>query len=107
MREQLYAELVDELNLWIQIYKSYRRLKPFVNKIENGENFWFTCVLHLEIEPTNNRAERGLRLWVILRKIIGCLRSEQGEKTTQTMLSLFGTWDLRKLNPYEELKAIL
>jgi transposase len=107
IRDQLYAELVDELNMWIQIYKSYRRLRPFVNKMENGENFWFTCVLHLEIEPTNNGAERGLRLWVVLRKIIGCLRSEQGEKTTQTMLSLFGTWDLRKLNPYEELKAIL
>ena len=107
MREQLYMELVDELNTWMGIYKSYRRLKPFVNKIENGENFWFTCVLHLEIEPTNNRAERGLKDWIVLRKIIGCLRSEQGFKTTETMLSLFSTWNLRKINPYEQLKAIV
>ena len=107
MREQLYMELVDELNTWIGIYKSYRRLRPFVNKIKNGENFWFTCVLHLEIEPTNNRAERGLRDWVVLRKIIGCLRSEQGFKTTEIMLSLFNTWDLRNINPYEQLKAIV
>jgi hypothetical protein len=100
-------ELVDKLNMWLQIYKSYRRLRDFVNKIENGENFWFTCVLHLEIEPTNNRAERELRAWVVLRKIIGCLRTEQGERTTEIMLSLFSTWDLRNINPYEQLKAIL
>ncbi len=107
IREQLYIELVDELNRWLQVYSSYRRLRPFVNKIENGENFWFTCVLYLEIEPTNNRAERGLRAWRVLEKIIGCLRSEQGFRTTEIMMSLFGTWDLRKLNPYEELKSIL
>lgn len=107
IREQLYIELVNELNRWIQVYNSYRRLRPFVSKIENGENFWFTCVLYLEIEPTNNRAERGIRPWRVLEKIIGCLRSGQGFKTTEIMMSLFGTWDLRKLNPYEELKTIL
>jgi len=107
IREQLYVELVDELNMWIQVYKPYRRLRPFVNKIQNGENFWFTCVLHLETEPTNNRAERGLRAWRVLEKIIGCLRSEQGFKTTETMMSLFSTWDLRNINPYEQLKAIV
>jgi len=107
IREQLYIELVEELNTWIQIYKSYRRLKPFVNKMKNAEHSWFTCVLYLEIEPTNNRAERGLRTWRVLEKIIGCLRSEQGFKTTEIMLSLFSTWDLRKINPYEKLQAIL
>jgi transposase len=107
IREQLYVELVDELNLWIQVYKPYRRLKKFVGKMENAENFWFTCVLHLEIEPTNNRAERGLRSWRVLEKIIGCLRSKQGFKTTEIMMSLFGTWDLRNINPYEQLKSIV
>lgn len=107
VREQLYIELTGELNRWLQVYQSYRRLRPFVNKIENGENFWFTCILHLEIEPTNNRAERGIRPWRILEKIIGCLRTEQGQRTTETMMSLFSTWDLRKINSYEQLKAIL
>ncbi len=107
IREQLYVELVDELNNWIQIYRSYRRLRKFVDKMENAENFWFTCILHLEIEPTNNRAERGLRDWVVLRKIIGCLRSEQGFRTTEIMMSLFSTWNLRNINPYDQLKAIV
>jgi len=107
MREQLYAELTGELNRWLQVYQSYRRLRPFVNKIENGENYWLTCVLHPEIEPTNNRAERGIRPWRILEKIIGCLRTDQGQRTTETMLSLFSTWDLRKINSYHQLKSIL
>ena len=107
IREQLYVELVDELNIWIQVYKPYRRLRKFVEKMENAENFWFTCVLYLEIEPTNNRAERGLRAWRVLEKIVGCLRSEQGFRTTETMMSLFSTWDLRNINPYEQLKAIV
>lgn len=107
IREQLYVELIDELNIWIGIYKSYRRLRKFVSKIGNAEDFWFTCVLYLEIEPTNNRAERGLRQWRVLEKIIGCLRSEQGFRTTEIMLSLFSTWDLRNMNQYEQLKAIV
>lgn len=107
MREQLYIELIGKLNMWLQTYKSYRILRPFVNKMENGENFWFTCILHLEIEPTNNRAERGLRPWRVLEKIIGCLRTDQGQRTTEIMMSLFSTWDLRKINSYEQLKSIL
>ena len=107
IREQKYEFLVNELDRWIQVHWSYRKLKPVVKKIKNGKEHWFTCVLHPEIEPTNNRAERGLRSWVVLRKIIGCLRTKKGENTTEIMMSLFQTWKLRGLNPYEELKALL
>jgi len=103
-RKVKYDELILELNQWIQIYSSYRKLKKVVNKIKNGKEFWFTCVLYPEVEPTNNRAERGLRSWVVMRKIIGCLRSEQGEKTTQILLSLLQTWDLQGLNNYNQLR---
>ena len=107
MREQLYIELIDELDRWIQVYSSYRTLRKTVNTIKNGKEYWFTCVLHPEIEPTNNLAERMLRIWVVFRKIIGCLRSEKGEQTTETMLSLFNTWKLRELNPYMQLKSLV
>lgn len=107
MREQLYADLIEELDRWIQVYSSYRTLRKTVNTIKNGKEYWFTCVLHPEIEPTNNFAERMLRIWVVFRKIIGCLRSEKGEQTTETMLSLFNTWKLRGLNPYMQLKSLV
>lgn len=106
-REQLYLELITELDRWCQVYSAYTPLRKIVNKIRNGKEYWFTCVLHPEIEPTNNFAERMLRTWVVFRKIIGCLRSKKGEETTETMLSLFSTWKLRKLQPYSELKSLL
>jgi transposase len=106
-RKKKHKLLVEELNRWIQTYGHYCKMRKLVTLVKNGKENWFTCVLHLEIEPTNNRAERGIRKFVILEKIMGCLRSEQGKKTTQIMMSLFGTWKLRGLNPYRELRAIL
>jgi len=107
LRKQKHKKLVKELERWTQIYRAYPKMRDIITKVKNGGEFWFTCVLYPEIEPTNNGAERGLRAWRVLEKIIGCLRTEQGEKTTEIMLSLFQTWDLRKANPYEQLRAIL
>lgn len=55
-------------------------MRELVTLVKNGKEHWFTCVLYPEVEPTNNRAERGIRKFVILEKIMGCLRSEQGKK---------------------------
>jgi transposase len=107
VREQLYIELISELENWCEVYSHYTKLRKVVNKVRNGKEYWFTCVLHPEIEPTNNLAERMLRAWVVMRKIIGCLRTEKGEWTTETMLSLFATWKLRKQHPYVQLKSLL
>ena len=43
----------------------------------------------------------------VIEKIIGCLRSEQGKRNMQVMLSVFQTWRLQGLNPYKELRAIV
>lgn len=107
IRQRGYEKLVAEMDRWTQIYYSHDSMKELVNKVKNGKEFWFTCVLYPEIEPTNNRAERGLRKFVVIEKIIGCLRSEQGKKNMQVMLSVFQTWRLQGLNPYRELRAIL
>ncbi len=107
IRKEGYEKLVAEMDRWVQIYYVHDGMKELVNKVKNGKEFWFTCVLYPEIEPTNNRAERGLRKFVVIEKIIGCLRSEQGKKRMQVMLSVFQTWRLQGLNPYRELRAIV
>jgi len=107
IRKKGYEGLVAEMEMWIQMYQSRKGMREIVTKVRNGKNHWFTCILYPEVEPTNNRAERGIRKFVILEKIMGCLRSEQGKRNTQIMMSLFGTWKLQKLNPYKELRAIL
>lgn len=107
LRKKKYVQLVAELDRWIQVYSRHRQTRDLVTLIKNGKEHWFTCVLYPEIEPTNNRAERGLRKFVVIEKIIGCLRSEKGKINMQVMLSLFQTWRLQGLNPYKELRASL
>lgn len=107
IRQRGYDKLVAEMGKWIKIYSANPKMNELVTKVKNGKEFWFTCVLHPEVEPTNNRAERGLRKFVVIEKIIGCLRSEQGKINMQVMLSVFQTWRLQGLNPYRELRAIL
>ncbi len=107
IRRRGYDKLVTEMERWCQIYYIHDGMKEVVNKVKNGKEFWFTCVLYPEVEPTNNMAERGLRKFVVIKKIIGCLRSEQGKRNMQVMLSVFQTWRLQGLNPYKELRAIV
>lgn len=107
IRQRGYDKLITEMERWTQVYIVHDGMKELVNKVMNGKEFWFTCVLNPEVEPTNNLAERGLRKFVVIKKIIGCLRSEQGKKNMQVMLSVFQTWRLQGLNPYRELRAIV
>jgi hypothetical protein len=50
---------------------------------------------HPEIEPTNNRAERGLRGAVIARKVSHCSKNERGAQTYEAMKSVTATLALR------------
>ena len=67
-RQKGYDQLIADMDKWVKIYRCYRGMKQIVTKVENGGKFWFTCVLHPEIEPTNNSAERGLRKFVVMEK---------------------------------------
>lgn len=107
IRQKKHDELIQRLENWCNNYAHYPEMRSLIIKIRNGNDSWFTCVLHPEIEPTNNLAERGLRKFVVLQKIMGCLRNIKGQKTTQTMLTLLGTWNTRKQNTYKELRAII
>ena len=59
------------------------------------------------MEPTNNLAEQAIREHVIIRKIIGCFRSDKGAKNYQYIASLLASWKLQDKNIFEELEAIL
>jgi hypothetical protein len=107
IRQKRFNKLVAEMDMWCQMYYVHDGMKEIVKKVINGKEFWFTCVLYPEVEPTNNAAERGLRKFVVIEKIIGCLRSEQGKRNMEVMLSVFQTWRLQGLNPYKELRAIV
>lgn len=50
---------------------------------------------HPEVEPTNNRAERGLRGAVIARKVSHCSKNERGARTCKAIKSVTATIALR------------
>jgi len=67
----------------------------------------FTFVVHPDVPPTNNEAERDLRPLVIARKIWGGTRSERGSADAGRRATLFATWRARGLNPFDQCRALL
>jgi len=81
--------------------------KTLATKIKNGINYWFTCVEHLGVEPTNNFAEQALRELIVQRKIIGGLRSEKGAETLETISTMIATWKKQDKPLLETMKSYL
>lgn len=79
-------------------------VRDFLAKIEGGLGHWLVFVTDPNVKPTNNAAENALREPVVIRKIIGALRTDSGVFTHETLLSLLATWEQRGVNPYEELQ---
>jgi transposase len=77
-----------------------RRAGIFMNEL-------FTFVEFPEVPDDNNAAERAIRQAVIIRKICGGTRSEQGSNVKAALMSLFATWNVRGENQIEKCRAIL
>ena len=105
-KTRTYNWAVKEMQHWINASKSHKELKKLITKIENGQEHWFTCIQHPEIEATNNKAERQLRELVIQRKI-SSLWNQKGITIKETIMSVLATWQLRKLNTLNMLRQTL
>ena len=70
-----------------------------------GELFVF--VADPRVPATNNAAERSLRHLVTSRKISGGTQSPAGTTAKMTLASLFGTWSVRGLNPFDSCRQLL
>lgn len=60
-----------------------------------------------DVEPTNNRAERGLRSAVIARKVSQCSKNTTGERIYESMKSITETLKLRGHNVAQSLTSLL
>lgn len=67
----------------------------------------FTFIRFEGVSSDNNMAERAVRKTVIKRKISFGTRSSKGSETRSILGSLFGTWRLQNLNPFEQMKLLL
>jgi len=86
---------------------AYREFCKFANKVKNGLEHWFTCLIHLFVEPTNNNAERALRELIVQRKIIGGLRREKGAHIMEVITSVIATLKKRELSLFSTIKSYL
>ncbi|MEK6647397.1 MAG: IS66 family transposase [Candidatus Firestonebacteria bacterium] len=106
-RQAYYQICRNELKRWVGVANSHQDVRKLAVKIKNGGDNWFTAVLYPEAPFDNNEAERSLRSFVIIRKIIGCLRSERGKETYEIMLSLISTWNKQHKNVFYMLRTLL
>ena len=86
-RKRLYDKCIQEMKWLVEKYSSYKHLVKVITTIKNGLDFWFTRIIHPQIEPTNNNGERSLREMVVIKKIIGTLRNENGAEILAKMWS--------------------
>ncbi|MDY6986295.1 MAG: transposase [Candidatus Thermoplasmatota archaeon] len=104
-REQIKTRLDREMEELVKKHEGCRGIEKPITYIKNGLGRWYTCLLHPGIEPTNNLAEQAIREHVIMKKIIGTFRSENGSVNYQYIASMLATWKLQGEN--EELEALL
>jgi len=88
-------------------YSDFKELEKPLTYLKNGFGCWYTCMLYPGMEPTNNLGEQAMREHVIIRKIIGCFRSENGAENYQYIASLMATCRLQDKNGFVELEKIL
>jgi transposase len=67
----------------------------------------FVFVVNPAVPSTNNEAERDLRPLVIARKVWGGTRSAQGSVDAMRRATLYATWRVRGLNPFQEFYRLL
>ena len=83
------------------------RFRKLGIKILNGLEAWFTCVVHTDVEPTNNFVEQALRELIVQRKITGGLRSEDGAFVLERIVTCLASWKKQKKPLFETLRSYL
>src|SRR3989344_5068648 len=106
-RKRLYEKCVQEMKWLIEKFSCYKHLAEVVTTIKSGLEFWFTRIIHPQIEPTNNKGEQSLREMVVMKKIMGTLRNEDGAEVMAKMMTLISTWRLNGMNPFYSLREII
>jgi len=106
-RKKLAEKMREALLRTVKSMGAYANFNKFSIKIKNGMDYWFTCVEHLEVEPTNNFAEQALRELIVQRKIMGGLRSEKGAETLEIISTMIATWKKQDKPLLKTLKSYI
>ncbi len=108
-REQQYQRLVEQVCALGRQYAQQpdHPCRARAQRVLRHQDELFQFVLVDGLTADNNLAERSLRPLVVMREISGGTRSPQGSQTRMALASLFGTWQARGQNPFEECLKLL
>lgn len=67
----------------------------------------FVFIRFPNVKSDNNPAERIIRHTVVARKISGGTKTHKGSETKAILTSLFDTWQLQNLNPFQQCRLLL
>ena len=100
--------LLHKIDLIAEKRYKHSEIRKFVKSVckFHRENL-FRFVTNAEIDATNNRAERGIRKGVIIRKISNGNRSKKGADILGVLLSVVETLKLQGKNPLKEMQNII
>lgn len=108
-RAAIYPVLVNRA---VTLGRQYARMydhpcKALAKRLMRHQDELFQFVLRDGVSADNNLAERTIRPLVVIRKISGGTRSDEGTKTRLGLATLFGTWHVRGLNGFAECLRLL
>jgi transposase len=108
-REREYVRLVERVRKLGLVYAKKKKhpCQALAKRLLRHEDELFQFVLVPGLSANNNLAERSMRPLVVIRKISGGSRGKEGTKTRMALATLFGTWQARDLNPFEECVTLL
>lgn len=106
-RKELQIKMTQKLENIARNMLSDYRFRKLGYKILNGLDAWFTCLIFVEIEPTNNFAEQALRELIVQRKIMGGLRSKDGAVILERLSTCITTWKKQDRPLFETLKCYI
>ena len=97
---------------WIDLiasraYKSSQVYKFVKSICRNHREDLFRFVDNPNVSPSNNLAEQGLRSGVVIRKVSGGSRSENGAETTAKLLSVMQTIKMQEGNVIDNMLNLL
>jgi hypothetical protein len=106
LKNKLYSEL-DEFKKICEKYGGdailHEKTKALAREFLNDWDAIFRILEYPYLPLTNNEAERGLRPWVLLRKICFGSKSAKGTKTFTLLASVIGTCKKRSVNSLQFL----
>lgn len=108
-RRALYDALVNRARAlgWQYAKDREHPCNALAKRLLRHQDELFQFVIRDGVSADNNLAERAARPLVVTRKISGGTRSPQGSATRMALASLFGTWQVRGLNPLDECIRLL